>query len=468
MSQGPGVDWQRNYGGTSVDWGWDVQQTSDGGYVVVGKTSSFGGTYGNVYIVRTDASGDTLWMRYFGRGGPDQGNSVRQTSDGGYIVAGHSRASYDTDSDVYLIKLDVYGDSVWTRVYGGPSNDMGNSVWQTSDGGYIIAGETASFGSGGKDVYLLRVDANGDSLWARAYGGADHDYCKAVQETFDGSIIAAGWTESFGPGWAAIYLVKTDADGDTIWTRTYGGSAGDYGHAMQETADHGYIIAGNTGSFSPFGICLIKTDADGDTVWTRAYGEDEGHAVHETSDGGYVVVGTTWFECGMEVHCANAYVVKTTPDGSVEWTEVYGGADDDVVESVRQTADGGYVMAGFTESAGAGGDVLLIKTEGDLSEISEPASTIDFGFSVGCMPNPSGAGVTISYAIPTATRATICLYDIYGREVKTILSKTMRPGRYIAFWDGTDFRGDQAPCGVYFCQLRGASRSVIHKVILIR
>jgi hypothetical protein len=257
------MSWWRTYGGTSLDEGCSVQQTVDGGYIIAGLTQSFGAGGYDVYLVKTDAAGDTQWTRTYGGTSYDNGYSVQQTSDGGYVIAGRT---YSGSFDVYLIKTNPSGDTLWTRTYGGTNYDEGFSVQQTSDGGYIIAGYTLSSGAGGIDVYLIKTNASGDALWTRTYGGTDVDYGSSVQQTSDGGYIIAGGTRSFGAGYDDVYLIKTNASGDTLWTRTYGGTSEDDGNSVQQTADGGYIIAGNANSYSIQGdddVYLVKTDANG-------------------------------------------------------------------------------------------------------------------------------------------------------------------------------------------------------------
>ena len=211
----PAQAWERTYGGSYVEVGLSVQQTSDGGYIIAGGTYSFGNPGGDVYLIKTDASGDTIWTRTYGGSDWEVGRSVQETSDGGYIIAGQRGLIIDTLADVYLIKTDASGDTIWTRTYGGSKQDGGYSVQQTSDGGYIIAGWTASFSYPYVDVYLIKTDASGDTIWTRTYGGNDADGSNSVCETSDGGYIIAGYTRSFGADEADVYLIKTDADGNS-------------------------------------------------------------------------------------------------------------------------------------------------------------------------------------------------------------------------------------------------------------
>ena len=360
--------WTRTYGGSADDQGYFVQQTSDGGYVITGETSSFGAGTWDVWLLKTDANGDTLWTRTYGGSSFDLARSVDQTSDGGYIIAGQTMSFGAGAFDFYLVKTDPNGDTLWTRTYGGPSSEYGRSVQQTSDGGYILAGICLPGGSRYGDAYLLKTDANGDTLWTRAYGGSGDDKATSIQQTTDGGYIVAGETKSFGAGNYDAWLLKTDANGDTVWTRTYGGSAEDYGWSVQQTTDSGYVMAGYSASFGAGSLdfYLVKTDANGDSLWTRTYGGsgvDMGFSVQQTSDGGYVFAGsTTSFGAGS----FDFYLVKTDGNGDTLWTGVYGGSGTDYGWSVQQTTDGGYIIAGETTSFGAGNyDVYLVKVAGE-------------------------------------------------------------------------------------------------------
>ena len=347
--------WWRTYGGADNDWGNSVQQTSDGGYIVTGWTKSFGAGSYDVYLIKTDATGDTLWTRTYGGTSLDWSSSVRQTSDGGYIIAGYTSSFGAGYFDVYLIKTDPSGDTLWTRTFGDTNHDVGYSVQQTSDGGYIIAGSTQpfdtlwtgthggrdfdvvhsvqqtsdsccieagftdSFGAGSADVYLIKTNASGDTVWTRTYGGTSDDYGSSVQQTSDGGYIVVADTGFFGAGSRDVYLVRTNANGDTLWTRTYGGMGDDLGQSVQQTSDGGYIITGSTVSFSTghSDVYLIKTGANGDTLWTRTYGDtndDGGSSVRQASDGGYIIAGNTYsFGAGD----ADVFLIKTDANGNV-------------------------------------------------------------------------------------------------------------------------------------------------------
>jgi hypothetical protein len=361
LAQAPDSLWSRTFGGDTTDVCYSVQQTTDGGYTMAGYTYSFGTgipTCSNFHLVKTNSHGDTLWTRTYGGSNSDYAYSVQQTSDGGYIVAGATSSFGAGPPNVYLVKTNPLGDTVWTRTYGGSSSDWANCVQQTADGGYIVAGATWSFGAGSRDFYLVKTDGQGDTLWTRTYGGSDEDIAYCVQQTADGGYIVAGHTYSFGAGYRDFYLVKTSNQGDTLWTRTHGESTDDVAYSVQQTTDGGYIVAG---MWRNSHFYLEKTNPLGDTLWTHTYGGgwDIAYSVQQTADGGYIAAG--WTRSFGEVN-GDVYLVKTNGLGDTLWTRTYGGINHDEARSVQQTADGGYIVAGSTYSFGdASGDFWLVR-----------------------------------------------------------------------------------------------------------
>jgi uncharacterized delta-60 repeat protein len=371
----PDTLWTRTYGGNEDEMAYSIQQTADGGYIVAGYTTSFGAGGADFYVVKTNPLGDTLWTRTYGGDRGDYAYSVQQTTDGGYVVTGYTESFGAGYEDSYLVKTNSQGDTLWTGIYGGNSNDGARSVQETADGGYIMAGYTQSFGAGGYDFYIVKTNSQGDTLWTRTYGGSGDDEAQSVQQTADGGYVMAGYTRSFGggtPTYANFYLVKTNSQGDTLWTHTYGGNNDDLTFSAQQTADGGYIAVGITTSFGVGyqDFYLVKTNNQGDTLWTRTYGgsgHDVASFVQQTADGGYIVAGiTTSFGAGWD----DFYLVKANPLGDLLWMHTYGGSSSDLAWSVDETIDGGYIVAGLTESFGGGlSDFYLVKTGPEMPRV---------------------------------------------------------------------------------------------------
>ena len=262
--------WTQTYGGTSYDYGYSVVETSDQAYLITGYTWSYG--YGSgmsdIWLIKTAMNGDTLWAQTYGGASSEYGKSVIETSDQAYLITGETGSYGSGDGDIWLIKTDMNGETLWTQTYGGTAYEHGHSVIETSDQAYLITGHTESYGSGGYDVWLIKTDINGETLWTQTYGGTSDEHGYSVIETSDQGYLITGDTRSYGSGGYDVWLIKTDMNGDTLWTQTYGGTSYDYGFSVIETSDQGYLINGDTRSYGSGGydIWLIKTDWLGNTT----------------------------------------------------------------------------------------------------------------------------------------------------------------------------------------------------------
>jgi len=474
-AQAPDTLWTRTYGGPDPfdeDVGYSVQQTSDSGYIIAGYTESFDIDYGDVWLVKTNANGDTLWTGNYGGDRRDEGRSVQQTYDKGYIIAGWTLSSGAGHYDVFLVKTDSIGNRIWTKTYGWLDTDGGNSVIQTSDSGYVVAGRYNPYDFGNMDVYLIKTKENGDTLWTRRYGGLWSDEGNSVQQTTDTGYIIAGFTNSHTAGANIdVYLIKTDENGDTVWSKTYGGAQSDRGYSVQQTFDNGYIIAGKTNSFGG-GSCdiyLIKTDTIGDTIWTKAYGgadEEEGWSVQQTSDSGYVVAGYTQsYGAGY----ADIYLIKTDVNGDTLWTKTFGGEWSDKGYAVQCTSDNGYAITGYTYNFSGGFDVYLVKTQPDQTGCDEKEFSQNIFTGLQINPNPFSKKTDIRFQILNNSNHEIKIYDVSGRLVKHFsrFKPNALRSRHIS-WEGTDNTSRKLPSGVYFVKFKVENYSETKKLLLIR
>ncbi len=466
----PDTVWTRTYGGDHSDAAYSIWPTANGGYVIAGFTKSFGAGREDVYLIKVDGTGGLVWAGTYGGPGQDIGKSVQQTADGGYIITGQTESFGAGDFDVYLIRTDENGDTLWTRTYGGPVNDMGQCVQQTLDGGFIAAGYTESFSVGISDVYLIKTKANGDTLWTRTYGGALSEEALSIQQTSDGGYVVAGFTSSFGAGSYDAYLLKTDQNGDTLWARTYGGESSDRAYAVEQTSDGGYILVGYTGSFGVQGhdLYMIKTDQDGDTLWTREYGGsgyDYGWSVRQTPDGGYVVTG---FTDSFGQGSYDVWVLRTEQNGDTLWTRTFGGAQYDQGSSILQTSDRGYIVAGFTQSFGSGGfDFYLLKMAPDDASIWN-GSLGEAIISVSpVIPNPSRGEALIEYHLAQSMAVTIAVYNALGQRVAILAERRQNEGVHIVVWDGRDYLGRKVCSGLYVLRFETEGYGVTRKLLVV-
>ena len=364
--QQPDSIWSRTWNGGFGDDFWAVQQTSDCGFIAAGAYQIwlFPFTPDRVFLVKTDASGVTTWNRYYGSA-TGRAYGVCQTADGGYAAAGY----YGTVSlgvQFYLLRTNASGDSLWSRTYGGVNEEYCTALQQLSDGSFVLAGFTGSFGVSG-DFWLLKANSNGDSLWSRRYGGNNLDYCYAMRQTSDGGFILVGESSSFAgdPDW---WVVKTNSSGDTTWTRRFRTAYNERCQGVTQTSDGGYALVGWRADDTGYtGAWIIKTNSNGDSVWGRGYGGasmEDFRSVVQTSDGGYLLLGSTWsFGAGDE----DLWLLKVDADGDSLWSRTYGTSYKEQGRALIQTTSGGFVTAGIT---GQTSDAWLLRLDYPRPRIS--------------------------------------------------------------------------------------------------
>uniref|UniRef100_A0A7V0Z449 T9SS type A sorting domain-containing protein n=1 Tax=candidate division WOR-3 bacterium TaxID=2052148 RepID=A0A7V0Z449_UNCW3 len=443
------ASWEHTYGGATTDLGYAVKQTSDGGYIVAGASNSWSGSLADAYLVKTDGSGNLQWQQTYGGLNGEYFYSVEQTSDSGYIMAGITNAPFA--NDVYLLRANSNGNLVWTQTFGGSRDDRGYSALKTFDGGYIVIGYTTSFGAGGDDAYLVKTDSGGNMVWQQAIGSNLSDRAYAIRQTQDHGYIFCGASNAqSGFLTRDAWLVRTDSLGNKLWEKFYGGSGDESANALYLTSDGGYILVGATTSIGAgsYDLYIIKTDASGTLQWEKTYGgsnEEMGWSVSPTSDGGYFIVGHT---ASQGAGGFDVYVLKTDASGNLQWQETYGGADWDYGRLGHQTSDMGYIIAGYTMSYGAGDyDVYLIKR--DPGSIKEQATASPYSVkNLSVQPNPF---VTYTKVLTYET-SNFSVYDATGR--------------CIGVYSGNRIGENLVP-GIYFIKLQNYNSTAV-RVVKIR
>ncbi|MCH8904253.1 MAG: T9SS type A sorting domain-containing protein [Bacteroidetes bacterium] len=261
------IQWNKTYGGTGTDVAWSVQQTNNGGYILGGFTTSFGAGGADIYIIRTDANGDTLWTKTYGSSSNEYCYYMRLTTDNGFVCTGSTFSKGAGSNDIFILKSDSNGNQQWSKTIGGINQDLGYSIAPTNDGGYVLTGKMNSYGAGGWDVYIAKLDSLGNIEWDKTFGGSGHDWGRSVQQTTDSGYIIVGQTISFGAGLRDMYLIKLDGNGNKQWSKTFGGAFNEYGYDVQLASDGGFIVVGETRSFGSGGadVYLVKTDEYGST-----------------------------------------------------------------------------------------------------------------------------------------------------------------------------------------------------------
>ncbi len=504
---------QKSYGGTGGDWVNTVLQTFDGGYLIGGFTNSYPPANGNFYLLKTTTYGDTLWTKTYGEAGWEYGNNVQQCTDSGFIFIGRTTSFGAGQYDVYLVKTDASGNLTWSKTYGGNVDESGKSVQQTLDGGYIMTGYTKSFGAGNADFYLLKTNAAGALQWSKTYGGNLDDFGYAVQQCPDSGYIISGYTCSYGVGACDALLIKTDKNGDTLWTKTYGGSMPDGGYSVAQCVDGGFIMTGKTNSFGVGSgdVLVLKTDSNGTPVWSKTFGAahlDFGTCVKQTNDGGFIISGL-FTPTGTS--STDIYLVKTDAAGDTLWTKTYGGSQEDEGAFVSQTTDNGFIVGGWTVGFGLGDwEICLIKTDSlgnsicNLKESTTSVNTpaVQYGpvplsvssggieftpltltgsgtavtnlcstsgliqnpsptNSIVIFPNPSNGNFSIHIPDEFLTSCRITLLNTLGDCLIEQKVPTLQEGNYVSF----NF-SDLLPAGAYYLKVTGSSNSLFSKIII--
>ena len=353
-----------------------IQQTGDGGYILAGTVYL---PNDHTWVMKLDGNGDISWQRFYSDGAlHNEANSIQQTKDGGYIVAGRNFFPSGTESNFLIVKLDASGNVTWQKVYGGSGADAVRSIQQTSDGGYIVAGYTFSFGAGDENVWVIKLDNYGDMSWQKTYSVTDPDYARlepsSIQETSGGGyiIVSDFYIYAAGAEHVGFGVTKLNKNGDIVWQRTYGDVSLDFieANSIQQTIDGGYVVAGLISIDSKAQAWVIKLDNDGDIVWQKVYKGVESYSTHrsikKTFDGGYILLG----EATTASHGSYTFLLKLDADGNISWQKTIKRGAYDIIYSIQQTNDSKYIMAGSSSTSGYGDRdpfVLKLDSKGEIS-----------------------------------------------------------------------------------------------------
>jgi hypothetical protein len=465
--------WMRAYGDTHHTYIRAIDQNSDSGYIFTGYVwidDAYVPAHAEVYTGRLEADGDTLWTTCYTAFGYAEGHAVRETPDGGFVTAGLTSSPVADDRNVYLVKLNSLGGIVWEKQYGGPSDDEARDVQVLpGDSGFVVTGYTRSFGVYGSAVYTLRTDSSGDTMFTNLYDQTINDKGQSICETTDGYVITG---HSQTPTEYNLLLLKVTSHLDTVWSKVYGASGSDIGFSVKVTpSDWGFIVGGETNSWGAGGMdgWALKTDLNGDTLWTRTVGDslyNRFFAVDTALDGGYVFGGQYG---SVPFEDRKFYAAKLAADGALEWEETYGlPRDECVCLDMVQTYDGGYVMGGYIKWTASGWRNAMVIRLGDDSGSGVGLATLPAGLTMTASPNPFTGLVRIQFTLDVKSRAKIGIYDVTGRLIRDIPSGALYPARHSFEWDGKDRNGVDVPPGVYFCRISAGGEEATGKMVLAR
>ena len=452
----PDIAWTQMYAGGMYDWAWGVLETSDGGYIMVGDTQSAGAGGWDIGLIKTDVNGVTEWTQTYGGIYEDRGQSIQHTADGGYIILG-TTASYGAGSyDIWLVKIDNEGNEQWTQTFGGASADWGYYVEQTTDEGYIITGAYDPGSYWIWDVFLIKTDSEGNAEWTKTFDGDDsHDVGHCVKQTSEGGYIITGYTYRES---SDLWLIKTDANGNIEWDNTYGDTElPEQGYSVIQSGDE-YII---TGFAKPeyetsiqYDVWILKTDIDGNEIWNKTYGDiedDRSYDIKPTLDNNFIIAG---FTDSYGAGNYDMWLLKIDNEGDTLWTKTIGDEYLNRARSVIQISDGSYVIAGDKYAGLDDGEynyyLAKLDPEGDV-EINEKIQTED---NFICYPNPT----TGIFNLKASERPlSVEITDVSGQIIYTSQIQNFKTSQIDI---------SNQPKGIYFIKIQTENRIYTDKIIL--
>jgi regulation of enolase protein 1 (concanavalin A-like superfamily) len=430
-----------------------VQPTPDGGYFIAGVTEKTPGD-SDIYLVKTNGTGDTLWTKTYGGIRPDYPHTLLPLPDGNYFVVGFTKSFGAGQGDVWLIKVDPNGNYIWDKTYGGAGDDEGHEIIPTNDGNYMIAARINT------QAALIKVNGSGNVIWTKTYGGPQYETGTSVKQALDGGYILLGTTFTYGAGRGDCWLVKTNSYGDSAWSRTFGGSAFDEGKFVLANTDGSFIFCMNDSSNTngDIDVRVIKVTGSGALLWSKNYGGDKKEVckmIQHTMDGGYIVTAISrsfgWIN-------PDFWLVKLDAVGDTMWTRHYGSWDHEHNYAVKQMADGSYIAIGHTKSYSNHTEIMFLKLDLQGTMTASGELVLDEN-TLNVYPNPTSGMVKIDLeAMQGFSSLRVC--NALGQEIytETLDGSQQEMSRTINL-------GGKEP-GIYFAIFRSAQGLVTKKIIL--
>ena len=467
LSQVPDTLWTKKVGGTGIDVGNEIIQTSDRGFVVAGYTTSFGAGQRDAYLVKLDSFGNILWQKTYGTNLLEQAYSVKETNDGGLII---SAFVYAATANLFLIRTNQDGDTSWTKNIGLSGNDFGTYIQLTDDGGFLVIGYTDSnISNGDRDVWLLRLESTGTVLWQRTYGGTDAEEGYKLLKLSDGNLLISGYSQSFSSGDRDGWIVKVDSSGNFIWSKSYGSGSYDEFTAAAEDENGNLYYTGTTESSGDRDLWIVKTDSGGNHLFTKTYGGSQwewGYDIERTNDGNFILTG---YSQSNSSGLKQLWILKIDQQGDTLWTKLISSVNGSEGYSIIQTQDNGFAVTGVAASSGTGPDVWVIRlkpkgTSGIEDEVFRLPKTFALMQNY---PNPFNPSTKISWQSSVGSHQTLKIYDVLGNEVATLVNEYRNAGSYeIDFKPASSIKN--LASGIYFYRLQAGNFIETKKMILLR
>ncbi len=466
--------WTKVYGNTNMESGeWIEPVRSNAvngelGFIATGTTYPWDIHRFDLSILRFDGNGDTLWTKSYGGPYHDGGSCIREVRDG-FVICGNTQLSNHGIGRMWLLKIDCNGDTLWTQTHGGAYSTRGNCLALTSDSGYVVVGNSSEADDYYLDIYIARFDREDDLLWSRTIGTEGvSEQANSVCQTVDGGYIIAGSTSMTGYG-PQMYLVKLNEFGYVEWTRHFGDTGYDGGYSVVLAPDSGYAIAGYktiNDVVDHHDYYIVKTDINGFSEWQSTFGRpghDRAFSISGTYDDCYIVCGLT---NDVALGWQDSYALLLNGYGDLLWDIRVDKPEEQASSSVCQTLEGDFVMFGSTYSYQESNswDYYLVRFFGDATDINEPQSYLPSSISLyQNYPNPFNVSTTITFTMNQDCHLKLCIYDVLGREVYTLVDENQIAGYHNIVFDASTL-----PSGIYFYKLITDDYSETRQMILVK
>ncbi len=471
IGQPPDIAWSLTLGDIEPDNAFGVLELEDGGFVVVGSTFSYGGGLSDVWLLKLSEDGQVEWEKTFGGTDFEWGHSIVQTQDGGFLIAGGTYSGGSGGSDIWLLKTDSSGELLWDRTYGGIYDDAPAAIQVNSTGDIFIVGETGSFGAGSFDIWLLQLDSCGTQILSTTYGD---QYCEVARDlilTDDGSCVILGDCNPYGAS-RHLWLFEVDSGGDVVWETTHGFYMDVDVRSLCVTPEDEYMVTGSTAAYSGNGdVWLVRLDLTGTVLWDSVFGGpycDKGFAGCVTPEGDYLI-GGSYSPNGISF---DFYLLEVDRTDGLEWQAHYGTEMLEEMFDMILTSDGGCIMVGYTQTKILHDtDLYIIKTEPlilDPQVRPDPPPPPD-GFSFRIYPNPPVAAsiIFLEFQLPVAGSVHLELYDLRGRRVSLIADQYLQAGVHTLEWNIAS-TGSPVPAGTYFLKMNFNEIRLIEKLVILQ
>jgi len=349
--------WHKTFGGSKDDVAKAIIATEDAGAIMISTTRSKGAGKTDISAIKLDANGEKLWEKTYGGDRKEEAYAITKLQDGNFIIVGSTKSYGKGGYDYFIIKIDKEGNKLWEKTAGGIAKDEATAVTATNDGGMLVVGSSKSSGKGSYNYYAIKLDSNGKLLWEQTAGGKDWDLATGVAEMDDGSFLLVGKSESFGDNGYDGYVVKLSQKGKFLWEKTFGGKKEDSIYAIAKGIDGSFLLVGKTKSYKDKkgDSFIIKLDKEGKKQRIKTYGnlgKDKATAVTALKDGGYAIAGSSR---EMSYGREDCILIMMDKDANVLGSNHYGGKKEDIAYGITQLQDGALMLVGDTKTYGHGG-----------------------------------------------------------------------------------------------------------------